>query len=87
MLSLAGELLALLDLPGPGSAGDLVHVTLFRYAMPLRNPAALLRWLSAAEFCVEVEVSELLVIRERVFPSLDYEILHRVGLPSPRRCP
>jgi hypothetical protein len=73
------ELVPALRLPGGLSAGELVHTTLFRYARPLRNPQALLQWLAAAEFQVDVVVNELLVIRERVFPSLDYEILQRLA--------
>jgi hypothetical protein len=74
------ELVPLLRPPGGASAGDLVHMTLFRYAGPLHDPAALLRWADATEFCVDVHVSELVIIRERVFPSLDFDILHRVAL-------
>jgi len=85
--ALRRELLPLLDLPGSASAGDLAHITLFRYAKPLRDPAALLRWFAATEFHIDIDVSELLVIREQIFPSLDYEILRRVPLApaSPAR--
>jgi hypothetical protein len=82
--ALRRELMPLLHLPGSGSAGDLVHITLFRYARPLRDPASLLRWLAATEFHLDIDVSELLVVRERVFPSLDYEILHRLALRPAR---
>jgi len=78
--ALRRELIQLLRLPGSASAGDLTHITLFRYATPLRDPASLLRWLAATEFHLDIDVSELLVIRERIFPSLDYEILHRLPL-------
>jgi hypothetical protein len=78
--TLRRKLMPLLDIPGSGSAGDLVHITLFRYARPLHDPASLLRWLTATEFHLDIDVSELLVIRERVFPSLDYETLHRIAL-------
>lgn len=78
--ALRRELLPLLDLPGGGSAGDLVHITLFRYARPLRDPPSLLRGLAATQFHLEIDVNELLVLREQVFPSLDYEILHRIPL-------
>lgn len=76
------ELIPLLDLPGSASAGDLVHITLFRYTKPLHDPAALLQWLAAAEFRIDIDTGELLVIRERIFPSLDYEILHRIPLAT-----
>jgi hypothetical protein len=78
--ALRRELMPLLDVPGSRSAGDLAHITLFRYARPLRDPASLLRWLAATEFRLDIDVSELLVIRERIFPSLNYEILHRLPL-------
>jgi hypothetical protein len=80
--ALRRQLLPLLHLPGSGSAGDLAHITLFRYATLLHDPASLLRWLAAAEFSLDIEVSELLVIRERIFPSLDCQILHRLPLAS-----
>jgi hypothetical protein len=78
--ALRRELMPLLHLPGSASAGDLAHITLFRYAKPLRDPAALLHWAAATKFRLDIEASELLVIRERVYPSLDYEILHRIAL-------
>lgn len=82
--ALRRELIPLLNLPGNASAGDLVHITLFRYAKPLRDPAALLRLLATTEFRLNIDVDELLVIRERIFPSLDYDILHRLPLAPPR---
>jgi hypothetical protein len=78
--ALRRELIPLLRVPGSASAGDRGHITLFRYARPLRGPASLLEWLATTEFCIDIDVSELLVIRERVYPSLDYEILHRLPL-------
>jgi len=74
------ELAPALPVPGGLSAGELVHTTLFRYGGPLRDPASLVHWLAAAEFHIDVDVSELLVIRERIFPSLDYQVLHRLAL-------
>jgi len=74
-----------LHIPGSGSAGDLAHITLFRYAGPLHDPASLLRWLAATQLSLHIGVSELLVIREQTFPSLDYQILHR--LPLAPTCP
>lgn len=76
--ALRRELTPLLDLPGSASAGDLAHITLFRYAGPLRDPPALLRWLTITEFRIDINVRELLIIRELIFPSLDYDILHRL---------
>jgi hypothetical protein len=76
--ALRRELASALRVPGSLSAGDLVHTTLFRYASPLRAPAALLRWLQAAELDIGTDVRELLVIREEVFPSLKYKIVRRL---------
>ncbi|HEX5119655.1 MAG TPA: 2'-5' RNA ligase family protein [Pseudonocardiaceae bacterium] len=70
----------LLRTPGESSPGNLAHITLFRYATPLRDPAALLDRLAAMEFSVTVDVGDLLVVRETVFPCLDYDVLHRVPL-------
>jgi hypothetical protein len=78
--ALRRQLAPLLHLPGGSSAGRLAHITLFRYATPLRGPAALLRWFADDRFCAEVDVRELLVIHERVYPSLDVEILRRLPL-------
>ena len=79
--ALRRELLPILPVPGDLSAGELVHMTLFRYARPLRDPASLVRWLAATEFRMDVEVNELLVVRETTFPSLDYQVLRRLALP------
>lgn len=78
--TLRSELIPQLHLPGSASAGQLTHITLFRYATPLRDPAALLRWLADTTFGIDVNVSELLIIRERVYPSLEYDIVHRLPL-------
>ena len=78
--ALRHELRPVLPVPGGLSAGELVHTTLFRYARPLRDPAALVHWLAATELRIDAEVSEFLVVRERVFPSLDYQVLHRLAL-------
>lgn len=79
--ALRRELKTLLRVPGSLSAGALVHTTLFRYARPLRDPASLTWWLASATIRAETRVSELLVVRERTFPLLDYEILRRLPLP------
>ena len=73
--------------PAAEAPGDLADITLFRYARPLHDPASLLRWLAATQLSLDIEASELLVIRERIFPSLDYEILHHLPLApaSPAR--
>src|SRR5262249_37390397 len=72
--ALRRELIPLLRLSGSASAGNPAHITLFRYATPLRDPASLLQWAAATTFCLDIDVSELLIIKERVYPSLDYEI-------------
>lgn len=74
------EVIPSLGLPGRASAGDLAHVTLLRYAGPLRDPAALLEWAAATKFRLDIDVSELLIIKERIYPCLEYEILHRLPL-------
>lgn len=82
--ALRRELKTALRVPGSLSAGELVHMTLFRYAWPLRDPALLMRRLGAG-VDIDVAVLEVLVVREHTFPSLDYEILHRISLaPSGR---
>lgn len=80
--ALRRELKPVLRVPGGLSAGDLVHTTLFRYAGPLRDPGSLVRRLAATRFHVDVDVSEVFVVREHTFPSLGYQILHRLTLPS-----
>jgi hypothetical protein len=57
-----------------------VHITPCRYAGPLQNPAALLRGLAATEFQLDIDVSDLLIIKEHVFPSLNYQLLRRITL-------
>jgi hypothetical protein len=79
-IALRRELKSALRVPGSLSAGELVHMTLFRYARPLRNPALLIQRL-AAGVDIDVAVREVLVVRERIFPSLDCEVLHRISLP------
>jgi hypothetical protein len=58
-------------------------MTLFRYASPLRDPVSLVRWLGATQFNIAVDVSELIVVRELIFPSLGWEILRRLPLLGP----
>jgi hypothetical protein len=77
--TLRQELMPSLSVPGSFSAGELVHATLFRYAGPLRDPPTLVRRLAAGVH-VDVDVREALVVRERIFPSLDYEVLRRISL-------
>jgi hypothetical protein len=79
--ALRRELLPVLPVPSDLSAGELVHMTLFRYARRLRDPALLMRWLADSEFRIDVEVTELLVVREHTFPSLDYQVLRCLALP------
>jgi hypothetical protein len=83
--SLRDTLTAGLGLPWPLAKGPLVHVSLFRYRQPLRDPAGLLACLAALDFSVQTGVDELLLVRETTYPSLDYEILHR--LPIGRQPP
>ena len=82
---LRDRLTAGLDLLWPLTKGPLVHVSLFRYRQPLRDPAALLETLGAMDFAIETEIDELLVVRETTFPLLDYEVVHRVPIGRPVR--
>lgn len=59
------------------SAGDMVHTTLFRYAKPLGSPASLFAAMASLEVNIEVQATEFLVVRERVFPSLKRDVLDR----------
>jgi hypothetical protein len=77
------DLTAALDLPWPLAKGPLVHVTLFRYSEPLADPAGLLRYLQAQDLAIAAEISELLMVRETTFPSLEYEVLHRLPIGRP----
>ncbi|HEY1572699.1 MAG TPA: hypothetical protein VGG05_15255 [Pseudonocardiaceae bacterium] len=78
--ALRRAMVPLLRAPGESSPGDLAHITLFRYATPLRDPEALVDRLAALEFSVDIDVRELLVVRELVFPCLEYDVVHRVRL-------
>jgi hypothetical protein len=77
--ALRRRLMPALSVPGSLSAGELVHTTLFRYARPLRDPPRLMRRLTCG-LDVNIDVRQVLVIRERIFPSLDYEVLRRISL-------
>ena len=78
--ALRHSLMATIRVPGNLTGGELAHTTLFRYAMPLRDPASMLRWIAVSECHIDVDVSELLIVRESVFPSLEYQILERLPL-------
>lgn len=65
-----------LRIPGDVSSGDLLHTTLFRYSGPVSDPPALIAAAASIDVQIEVPVTELLVIRETVFPTLESEILH-----------
>jgi hypothetical protein len=80
------ELTAALGLPWQicyGSVG-IVHTSLLRYSGPLADPAGLLRHLHSTPIAVETQVSELLMIREVRYPTLDYQILQRLPLRAGR---
>lgn len=81
--SLRRDLAAGLDLQWPVAKGPLVHITLFRYGRPLADPATLLEKVQALDICIDTEVSELLMVRETTFPSLDYEVMHRLAIGRP----
>jgi hypothetical protein len=75
---LAGQLRIAEDV----SPGDLLHTTLFRYPGPAGSPRALLAAVASLDIQIEVAVTEFLVIRERVFPALERDTLHRFPLPG-----
>ena len=76
------ELTAALGLPWPITYGTvgIVHTTLFRYRQPLSDPAGLLRRLEAMPVAIETEVSELLMVRESMYYTFEYEVLRRLPL-------
>jgi hypothetical protein len=61
---------------------DLVHTTLFRYRGPLSDPAKFLTMLEDTSAKATVEVDELVVSKELVYPSLKAEVLARLPLAS-----
>ncbi len=61
---------------------DLVHTTLFRYRGALSDPEKLLAMLEDASADATAEVEELVVSKERVYPSLEAEVLGRLPLAS-----
>jgi hypothetical protein len=64
---------------------DLVHTTLFRYGGPLYDPEKFLAMLEDTSAEVEVEVEELVISKELVYPSLEAEVLARLPrMPSGR---
>jgi hypothetical protein len=69
-----------LDWPITYESVGVVHVTLLRYRQPLADPAGLLSRISAASISVETDVSELIMVRETVYPTLDYEVLRHLPL-------
>ncbi len=79
------RLTARLDLRWPLTKGPLVHVSLFRYRQPLRDPARLLDLLGGVDVAIDTEIGELLVVRETTFPLLEYEVLQRVPIGRPIR--
>jgi hypothetical protein len=76
------QLVGELDLSWPITYSELgvVHSSLMRYRQPLTDPAGLLARLSSLPIDVETEVTELLMVREIVYPTLDYQVLARLPL-------
>lgn len=71
------ELARSLAVPWAISRGQFVHTTLFRYSCPLVAPSAFLAGVAALDLSIEVQVREILLVREEVFPSLKFEIVGR----------
>ena len=76
------ELTAALGLTWPicYSSVGIVHTTLFRYRQPPSDPAGLLRRLEAMPVAIETGVSELLMVRESMYYTHEYEVLRRLPL-------
>ena len=74
--------LASLPAIGEVSSGDMAHMTLFRYAAPLADPPGLLDELDGLRADLHVQVSELQIVRESVFPALEVQILRRFPLSA-----
>jgi hypothetical protein len=85
LTGLRERLAAGLDLRWPLTKGPLVHVSLFRYRQPLRDPARLLDLLAGLDAAIDTEIGELLVVRETTFPLLEYEVMQRVPIGRPVR--
>ena len=61
---------------------DLVHTTLFRYRGRLSDPEKFLAIVEDTSADATVEVEELVVSKELVYPSLEAEVLGRLPLAS-----
>jgi hypothetical protein len=85
--SVRRALTSALDLPWPITYSDvgLVHSSLLRYRQPLADPAGLMRCLESTPISIETKVSEMLMVREFTFPTLDYEILRTLPLGGGHR--
>ena len=66
--------------PETRNEADLVHTTLFRFGGALHDPARFLAALENTRVEVAVEVEELVVSKELVYPSLQTEVLERLPL-------
>jgi hypothetical protein len=55
----------------------MVHTTLFRYGGPLKDPGSLLAAVAGLDIRIEIRASEVVMVRERVFPALELDVLHR----------
>lgn len=76
------ELVKRLTLADDLNRGELVHTTLLRYSAPLAQPERLLQRLSAMHVYIGARVSELTVVREEIFPSLQTQVLDRYRLTA-----
>jgi hypothetical protein len=82
MAEVRRQVIAALGLPWPVTYSSLgiVHSSLLRYRQPLADPAGLLAAVAKLRVRIDTEISELLLVREFTFPTLDYEILARLPL-------
>jgi hypothetical protein len=63
---------------------SIVHTTLFRFGEGLRNPAGLLESAERIRIGARLEVQEVVLTREVLYPSLITEDLAVFPLASPR---
>jgi hypothetical protein len=59
---------------------DITHTTLFRYGQSPRDPQALLNAVSGFSLNTVTEISDIVISKELVYPSLAVEDLHTLPL-------
>lgn len=59
---------------------DIAHVTLARFSVAAQIPDALVRDISARPMSLEATVSQIQLVRERVYPSLEVDVISSLDL-------